>query len=725
MLEFNASAHPGSLRTTRRTWLQLGGLAPLGLSLPTLLAGSAQASPKATAGGFGSAKRCLLIFMWGGPAHQDLWDLKPNAPAGIRGEFRPISTKVPGFQICEHLPKLAAHTDKMALIRSVTHTDNNHSTSAHWMLTGSKHRLTAENFGASSIDHPHMGSVLTKLLPSASGMPTFVSLPERIGTTAGFITPGQTAGLLGNRYDPFFIESDPNDPNFKVDALVERVGIDPERVGSRRALQNAFNQAQTGLEAARPVQAMNAYYQRAAELVTSANARAAFNLSAESDKLREQYGRGTFGQSLLLARRLLEAGVRLVTVYWHRDKSRAAEDTTWDTHGNNFNQLKNRLIPQVDQPLAQLFTDLSERGLLDDTLVVWSSEFGRTPRVNGGAGRDHWGACNSVWLAGAGVPGGQIYGKSDAQAAFPADNPVSPSDLSATMFHLLGVHPHDTFRDREDRPHSVSHGQVISPVLDGLAPANDTLPTQPTAPAFLAINPEIMADHPLAYWPLQTNPGSAEFKPTAGGPLPPPASTTVAPANPIATRYLGNPAAGDERFEAIVRDWPNDRYAIEFWFRNDRPVDQELVTGYLVSRGGEDPNRQQVDFGEHLGIGGTHNSGVGQRGRLFVFNGDDRPEGSLVGKQSLDVGRWYHVVMQRNQESVQVFLNGQTAQPEISGKLACHVTLPQFFGATRSDNMFPLHGQIRHVALYAEPLPLPRIEAHFQAAIDKSAKAPA
>ncbi|MFO0884441.1 MAG: LamG-like jellyroll fold domain-containing protein [Pirellulales bacterium] len=234
-----------------------------------------------------------------------------------------------------------------------------------------------------------------------------------------------------------------------------------------------------------------------------------------------------------------------------------------------------------------------------------------------------------------------------------------------------------------------------------------------------------MADHPLAYWPLQTNPGSAEFKPTAGGPLPPPASTTVAPANPIATRYLGNPAAGDERFEAIVRDWPNDRYAVEFWFRNDRPVDQDLVTGYLVSRGGEDPNHQQVDFGEHLGIGGMHNSGVGQRGRLFVFNGDDRPEGSLVGKQALDVGRWYHVVMQRNQESVQVFLNGQTAQPEISGKLACHVTLPQFFGATRSDNMFPLHGQIRHVALYAEPLPLPRIEAHFQAAIDKSAKAPA
>ncbi len=721
MLELNAAAHPGSLRTSRRAWLQLGGLAPLGLSLSSLLASSAQASPKhASASGFGSAKRCLLIFMWGGPAHQDLWDLKPNAPAAIRGEFRPISTKVPGFQICEHLPKLAAHTDKMALIRSVTHTDNNHSTSAHWMLTGNKHRLTAENFGASSIDHPHMGSVLTKLLPSASGMPTFVSLPERIGTTAGFVTPGQTAGLLGNRYDPFFIESDPNDANFKIDALVERVGIDPERVGSRRALQNALNQAQAGLEATRPVQSMNAYYQRATELVTSPAARAAFNLSAEPESLRDQYGRGTFGQSLLLARRLLESGVRLVTVYWHRDKSRAAEDTTWDTHGNNFKQLKSRLIPQVDQPLAQLFTDLTERGLLDDTLVVWSSEFGRTPRVNGGAGRDHWGACNSIWMAGGGVPGGQIYGKSDAQAAFPADNPVSPADVSATMFHLLGVHPHDTFQDREDRPHSVSHGQVLTTVLDGASPANDSLPTAPTAPSFVAINPEVVADHPLAYWPMQSASDKEKPATAAGSPLPPPASTT-APANaPIATRFLGNPAAGDERFEAILADWPRDNYAIELWFRNDRPTNQDAVTGYLVSRAGEDSKRQQSDFGEHLGIGGTHNSGQNQVGRLFVFNGEDSVQGSLVGKKALDVGRWYHVVLQRSQDQVQVFLDGEVNQPEISGNLPCNISLPTFLASTRSDNMFPLAGEIRHVALFSQALPPARIAAHYQAVRTKS-----
>ncbi len=444
-------------RLSRRRMLQVGALAPLGLSLPGLLAGEARSAERGRAGmsaAFGRAKRCLLLFMWGGPAHQDLWDLKPQAPDNIRGEFKPISTNVPGVQVGDLLANISQHMEKLALIRSVTHTDNNHSTGAHWMLTGHKHRLSAENFGASPSDYPHIGSVVSKLRASRRSLPTFVALPERIGTTAGAITPGQNGGILGSQYDPFSIEDHPDKPDFKIEMLAQREGIDDGRLAARHNLLATLNAQRADLDASSRVDAMNGYYQRAADLVTSSAARAAFDLSKETDKERDRYGRGTFGQSLLLARRLLLAGVRLVTVYWHRDKP--GVDTTWDTHGQNFKQLKERLVPQVDQPIATLLTDLKDRGLLDDTLVVWSSEFGRTPKINGNAGRDHWGPCNSIWLAGGGVPGGQVYGSSDKQAAYPADNPVSPADVTATIFHLLGIDPHTLVLDREHRPHAVS-----------------------------------------------------------------------------------------------------------------------------------------------------------------------------------------------------------------------------------------------------------------------------
>ena len=440
--------------------LQIGALTPLGLSLSGLLAGEARgASGGELAASFGKAKRCLLLFMWGGPAHQDLWDLKPQAPDNIRGEFQPIATKVPGIQIGELLPNIAQHTDKLALIRSVTHTDNNHSTGAHWMLTGHKHRVSAENFGASPSDFPHLGSVVSKLRPSRQSLPSFVALPERIGTTAGAITPGQNGGILGSQYDPFTIDEHPDKPDFKIDMLAQRAGLDDGRVAQRQHLLATLNAQRAELDASRRVDALNGYFQRAADLVTSPAARAAFDLSQETDKERDRYGRKTFGQSLLLARRLLVAGVRLVTVYWHRDMP--GVDTTWDTHGQNFKQLKERLVPQVDQPIATLLADLADRGLLDETLVVWSSEFGRTPKINGNAGRDHWGPCNSIWLAGGGVRGGQVYGSSDKQAAYPADNPVGPADVTATIFHLLGIDPHTQIHDREGRPLAISHGRVI------------------------------------------------------------------------------------------------------------------------------------------------------------------------------------------------------------------------------------------------------------------------
>ena len=457
-----------SIHLPRRRMLQIGGLTPLGLALPQLWAGQAAAkeSPP-TAGGladsFGKARRCLLLFMWGGPAHQDLWDLKPDAPDSVRGEFKPIATNVPGMQIGELMPKIAQHADKLALVRSVTHTDNNHSTGAHWMLTGHKHRLSAENFGASPSDLPHIGSVLSKLRPGSASLPPFVALPERIATTAGAVVPGQNGGVLGSQYDPFTIAEHPDKPDFKVEMLALREGIDAGRVAARKNLLDALNAGREQLEISRRVHAMNGYYHRAADLVTSSAARDAFDLTKESDKQREAYGRGTFGQSLLLARRMLEAGVALVTVYWHRDMP--GVDTTWDTHGQNFRQLKERLVPQIDQPIATLLADLKDRGLLDDTLVVWSSEFGRTPKINGNAGRDHWGPCNSIWLAGGGVPGGQVYGASDKIAAYPADNPVAPADVTATIFHLLGVDPHTVVHDRENRPHNITHGRPIEGLL--------------------------------------------------------------------------------------------------------------------------------------------------------------------------------------------------------------------------------------------------------------------
>jgi len=388
-----------------------------------------------------------------------LWDLKPQAPDNIRGEFQPIATKVPGIQIGELLPNIAQHTDKLALIRSVTHTDNNHSTGAHWMLTGHKHRVSAENFGASPSDFPHLGSIVSKLRPSRQSLPSFVALPERIGTTAGAITPGQNGGILGSQYDPFTIDEHPDKPDFKIDMLAQRAGLDDGRVAQRQHLLATLNAQRAELDASPRALALNGYFQRAADLVTSPAARAAFDLSQETDKERDRYGRKTFGQSLLLARRLLVAGVRLVTVYWHRDMP--GVDTTWDTHGQNFKQLKERLVPQVDQPIATLLADLQDRGLLNETLVVWSSEFGRTPKINGNAGRDHWGPCNSIWLAGGGVRGGQIYGSSDKQAAYPADNPVGPADVTATIFHLLGIDPHTQIHDREGRPLAISHGRVI------------------------------------------------------------------------------------------------------------------------------------------------------------------------------------------------------------------------------------------------------------------------
>lgn len=468
MFQLNGLEHRLHRRMSRRAMIRIGGLMPLGLSLPTLLsAGTAETSVLRPAS-FGRAKRCLMLYMWGGPSHIDLFDMKPDAPIEIRGEFQPIRTSAPGIQICEHLPKLAKQAHRIGWIRSVTHSDNNHSTSAQWMLTGKQPDRSVENFGAQPTDFPNIGSVLTKLAPAAGSLPTFVSLPEIIATTAGFVTPGQNAGFLGGRYDPFIINQHPDDPGFQVQNLAMVDGLSADRLQSRCHLLQQFESLRSSVVDAANAATLSAYQQQALDLVTSPEARGAFDLEKEGARERDRYGRQTFGQSLLLARRLLEAGVKLVTVYWHRDKP--GVDTTWDTHSSNFKQLKDRLLPQVDGPLSTLLEDLAQRGLLEDTLVVWSSEFGRTPKINASdAGRDHWGSCNTVWMAGAGVPGGYVYGASDRIASEPIRDPVSPSDLSATLYHLLGVEPRTLIRDLLDRPLAISEGQVLNRFLQGSA----------------------------------------------------------------------------------------------------------------------------------------------------------------------------------------------------------------------------------------------------------------
>lgn len=456
-------------------------LGTLGLGLPQLLAsrlpaGQAGQASEASAT-FGRAKRMILLYMWGGPAHQDTWDLKPEGPVELRGEFLPIETNVPGLHVSEHFPLIAGQADKLAVIRSVGQEDNNHSTGAHAALTGRRHELKAENFGARETDFPHFGSVLTHLRANAGGMPTAVSLPEIIATTAGVITPGQFGGLLGRDHDPFLVNQHPDLADFGVSALELPGGVTARRMRERQRLLQHVEAAAAVSERSSAAGTMQAFYDRALEMLLSEDVRRAFDLQTVPDAERWRYGWHTFGQSTLLARRLIEAGVQLVTVYWHREKKTV--DSSWDTHALNFQELRNRLMPSVDRPIAALLEDLQQRGLLDETLVVWNSEFGRTPRINQNAGRDHWGPCNSVVMAGGGVPGGQVFGASDRAAAYPVRDKVTQDDIAATIYHLLGIAPETLIHDRLNRPFPIALGEPIHALLGDSCPPTDTSPPAP------------------------------------------------------------------------------------------------------------------------------------------------------------------------------------------------------------------------------------------------------
>jgi hypothetical protein len=397
--------------------------------------------------------------MWGGPSQLDTWDPKPDAPEDIRGPFKSIATSTPGISISEHFPLLAQQTHRLAIVRSMTHDDPAHLSTAHRLLTG--HLAPTPNSDAappSPRDWPHLGAIVSKLRPTQGSMPSAVNLPWAVMHPAapGGRAPGQTGGWLGKAYDPFQIDGDPNDPRFKVEGLELPAGISPNRMADRRSLLTRLGEATRSPGAG--VRSWDGFQRRALDALVSSDARKAFDVEREHPKVRDRYGRQIHGQSLLLARRLIESGVGLVTVNWHNDGQ-----NFWDTHGDNFNQLKNRLMPTADQGFSALLEDLDSRGLLDETLVVWVGEFGRTPRIiKENSGREHWPRCYSAVLAGAGVRGGSVYGASDRWAAYPASDPVSPDDLGATILHALGVDPSTMVRDSLDRPLRINDGTPLT-----------------------------------------------------------------------------------------------------------------------------------------------------------------------------------------------------------------------------------------------------------------------
>ena len=452
----------------RRQILCAGAMPFLGLGLPSFLAAKQNTVIPKTA----RAKACIVLFMWGGPAHQDTWDMKPESPVEYRGEFKPIATKVPGLQICEHLPKLAARTDKLAIIRSMTHSDVDHTSATHFLLTG-RDRLNRS--APIAEDWPNYGAILSYLGRGNGLLPPYVSMMPVVPNGAPrFVesSHGQGAGWLGPKYNPMRIDSDASSSEYKVGELDLRQELASGRLDERRALQKNL-QTPRKFHESETQQALGGQYQRAYDLLASPKARKAFDLSQEPMKLRERYGMNRHGQSVLQARRLVEAGVPLVTVFWPNDGITNVS-VYWDTHNRNFVDLKERLCPVTDQAFSALLDDLESRGMLDETMVLWTGEMGRTPRVGqsvvGGAGagkdgRDHWANCFTSILAGGGIRGGTVYGKSDRYAAYPSENPTRPADLVATMYHCLGLPRDSQLLDKLNRPIPIIEGDIIQPIL--------------------------------------------------------------------------------------------------------------------------------------------------------------------------------------------------------------------------------------------------------------------
>lgn len=478
--------HP---QISRRTAVQAGAVGVLGLGMNHLeglrQASAAEASPAS----FGKAKSCIYIFLSGGLAQQDSFDLKPDSPADVRGEFKPIATKTPGIEICEHLPMLAQRSDQWALVRSLTHPTNGHTLGHFYMLTG---RSTAPaGFRGDRVprptDWPSIASVVGDAVPSRNhNLPPAAVLPERLIHWSGGIIPGAYGGMMGRHRDPFFIEAtnygDPfwrgaypeytfhqlpkKDPTsdtptvFQAPNLKLAAGMNSRRFDRRLGLLNTIDGQRIALEESAEVLQYDRQRQSAISLLASQDIRKALDVTNADAKTQERYGANSFGWSLLMAYRMVEAGVNLVQV-------NLGNNEAWDTHGDAFWRLREKLFPPTDRALSALLDDLSGSGLLDSTLIVMGGEFGRTPKISLLAdnykepGRDHWGAVQTLFFAGGGVQGGSVVGSSDKLAAYPKDSPQKPENMAATIYNALGVPPTAAWYDEVDRPHHIYHGQPI------------------------------------------------------------------------------------------------------------------------------------------------------------------------------------------------------------------------------------------------------------------------
>ncbi len=448
----------GLMHPTRRQLLQVGGAGLFGLSLPGFLAAAERSSGRKA-----RARAVIFLHQFGGPSQTDTFDMKPAAPDKIRGEFTPIATTVPGIHITERLPRMARVMDRVCIIRSMTHTMKNHNSATYYSLTGHAPPLDDIRLRDTRDLFPAYGSVVERLAPARAGVPTFVAFPHVLRD--GSVTPGQHASFLGKAYDPLLVTQDPNEDDFRLPELSLPAGLSLERLENRRELQRLIDGQAELLEFSVRARGIDAAYDKALSMLTSPKVRKAFDLSAEPDGVRERYGRTTYGQSCLLARRLVEAGTRFINVYFAASIGGQSNSGGWDTHGFNkkpmYPVLKNYLLPTTDQTLPALLEDLDVRGLLDETLVLWMGEFGRSPKINTMAGRDHWPQCYTALLAGGGVKRGFAYGVSDKTGAYPASDPVRPDDLAATVFHLLGIDPKTEVQDALNRPLAISSGNPV------------------------------------------------------------------------------------------------------------------------------------------------------------------------------------------------------------------------------------------------------------------------
>jgi hypothetical protein len=450
----HSTSRPGYC-PSRREWLRAGSLAGLGLTLPSLLRGESVSSfaPKADA--------CIVLFLNGGPSHLDMWDMKPLAPVEIRGEFASIPSSLPGVPVCEHLPRLAKHMHRATLVRSMHHSVNNaHAAAVYAALTG--HDRGEQGGGAKPTDHPPPGAVFALKRPVRGEALPYVTLPYKTQEGAGGpLQPGFLAGFLGAQYDPFWVVDDPNANNFRVRNLSLLDEVPSVRMGQRTSLLSALDRGLAD-KSQRSLSAMDDFQRKAFDLLTTRHAQQAFDLTRESDETRDRYGRNIYGQSALLGRRLIEAGTRTVTLSWAPDAN-----ATWDTHGSNFKSLRSTLLPQFDAACSSLLEDLAASGMLERTLVAVLGDFGRTPKINNNnGGRDHWNACYSICLFGGGTKTGYVHGASDRQGALPVESPVTPADIVATMYQLMGVDPKSTIYDGLQRPHQISlTGRVIRELM--------------------------------------------------------------------------------------------------------------------------------------------------------------------------------------------------------------------------------------------------------------------